>query len=230
MVIKFINKYCNLKLKVYILGWEIWYGSGDGFIFDHQIKSPTGNDNLILGQSLFIDFQLEGKLSQLVPACFDRECRNSSILIPDSHSYTDLEINFKDQDNVQWGFLEPTHRDFYRKTIILRGGDFNMDGYVDIIITLKNNKGKMQTFWLENVKKNNHAVLRRTFEARWEMDLGENTIMGSFYDFYQDGIPDLILLQQQKKTFKPLAFRNALDYDANFLKVSSQFRSLNIFK
>lgn len=207
----------------FLLGWEIWHGVEDSefkFNFSHQIKAPTGNNHMILGQSLFLDFQLEGSLSQLVPVCFDRVCQNSSILIPHSTDhYTDLEINFKDQENIQWGFLEPTDEDFYRKTIILRGGDYNVDGYIDLIVTLRNSKGIIKTFWLENVKKNNHASLKRTFEVRWDVKFGENTIMGSFYDFYQDGIPDVILLQKQKDTYMPLAFRNTLDYDANFLKV-----------
>lgn len=195
--------------------------SSHTFIFSHQIKAITGNDNLILGQSLFVDFQLEGSLSQIVPVCFDQVCRNSSIMMLNSTDhYIDLEINFKDPENIQWEFLQPTVNDFYRKTIILRGGDYNVDGYVDLIITLKDNKGIIRTFWLENVKKNNHATLKRSFEVRWDVKFGgENTIMGSFYDFYQDGIPDVILLQKQSETYKPLAFRNTLDYDANFLKV-----------
>jgi integrin alpha FG-GAP repeat containing protein 1 len=40
-----------------------------------------------------------------------------------------------------------------------------------------------------------------------------------FLSFYQDGILDVIMLQKNGDKYKPLAFRNTLDYDANFVKV-----------
>ena len=47
------------------------------------------------------------------------------------------------------------------------------------------------------------------------------TAMAVFYDFYQDGILDVILVELEKSTntYRTAAFKNSLDYDANFVKV-----------
>ena len=81
----------------------------------------------------------------------------------------------------------------------------------------------MQTFFLENVPCHKRTCngMTRTFDVRWKAlrPFGNGTIMGSFYDFYQDGILDVIMLQKIGTNIKPVAFRNNLDYDANFVKV-----------
>lgn len=43
--------------------------------------------------------------------------------------------------------------------------------------------------------------------------------MAAFFDFYQDGILDCILVTYNGKQYQAGAFKNSLDYDANFIKV-----------
>jgi hypothetical protein len=111
------------------------------------------------------------------------------------------------------------------ETITLRGGDFNMDGYPDLIVTLIKTSGnkQTQTFLLENVPcvSRTCGLLTRTFSVKWKalMPFTNGTVMGSFYDFYQDGILDVVLVEKKDDKYRPLAFRNTLDYDANFVKV-----------
>lgn len=99
-----------------------------------------------------------------------------------------------------------------------------MDGYPDLLITLKNvaNSNRIQTFLLENVPCTVLCKpLSRTFEVKWDAlsPMGNNTVAGTFYDFYQDGVLDVMLIEKVGKKYRPLAFRNTLDYDANFVKV-----------
>lgn len=212
---------------------EIWLASEEGdergqrFHYNRTIHyDPQGSSNKFYGQSIFMDIELNGNLNQLLPVCHDSKCKNSTIWVQSGEHYRDLNINFFQDDNkTQWGFLVPNHRKFYSQAITLRAGDFNNDGFPDLLVTLQKNEGStIQTFLMENIKDVNGKPsdhFKRTFAVRWNalMPFGENTVMGSFYDFYQDGILDVILLQKNGDKYKPLAFRNTLDYDANFVKV-----------
>lgn len=143
-----------------------------------------------------------------------------------SNGWHNLRVNFRDSNNVQWGFVKPNgHR--YTETITLRGGDFNMDGYPDLLATLQHSKGEhVQSFLLQNVACNNCADFNRTYEVKWQAlnPFYNETVMAVFYDFYQDGILDAILVDYDKnaktdKMYRTAAFKNSLDYDANFVKV-----------
>lgn len=212
---------------------EIWLATeqpNQRFEYNRTIRyDAPGSENKHYGQSIFLDMELNGNLNQLIPVCHDKDCKNSTIWIHTGEHYHDLNVNFYQDDNkTQWGFLAPNKEEFYKRTITLRTGDFNNDGFPDLLATLEKKIGTrdppIQTFLLENIKDVNAKAtdsFKRTFAVRWNAlsPFGDNTIMGSFYDFYQDGILDVILLQKNGNKFKPLAFRNTLDYDANFVKV-----------
>lgn len=176
--------------------YEVWYGrNGDqkeDFTFNHTIDTTiVGSDNT-LGQAVFADFELEGVENIILPVCFQKDCSNSTILVHDGLHFRDVHVSFKDPQAVSWGFVPPIEDDVYLKTITARSGDFNMDGYPDLIMTLQTLTGpkRMQTFLLENVPcKMCNPPLKRTFEVKWNAlnPLGEDTVAGAFYDFYQDG-------------------------------------------
>lgn len=210
--------------------FEVWHGvnrpkhsvnSVEPFVFSHRVELPKGNYHKHVGQSLFLDFELSGELNQLLPICFDTKCQNSSLLIHSGKRFHDLQINFKDLSNNMWGFVPPEIDHLYLNAITLRGGDFNMDGYPDLLLTLKQHNGQPQTFLMENIPcKRNCGALTRTFEIQWRAlsPFANGTVAGAFYDFYQDGILDVILVEQTLDRFRMVAFRNLLDYDANFVK------------
>uniref|UniRef100_A0A1I8M5B7 T-cell immunomodulatory protein TIP C2 domain-containing protein n=1 Tax=Musca domestica TaxID=7370 RepID=A0A1I8M5B7_MUSDO len=208
--------------------YEIWYGkANEDFAFNHTIDISIVGSDYTLGQAVFADFELEGVENIILPVCFHRkDCSNSTILVHDGTNFRDIHVNFKDPQAVMWGFVPPIEDDVYLKTITARSGDFNMDGYPDLIMTLQTLTGptkRMQTFLLENVPcLMCNPPLKRTFEVKWNAlnPMGNDTVAGAFYDFYQDGVLDIILIEKNKKgQYKPLAFRNTLDYDANFVKV-----------
>lgn len=205
--------------------FEIWLGTKQGFEWDRDVMLPynISRDNNFrgnLGQTLYLDVELTGKMDLLLPLCFDEHCTNCTIMMH-SNGWHDLQINFRDTNNVLWGFVKPDgHR--YTDTITLRGGDFNMDGYPDLLATLSSRKSR-QSFLLENVACDSCVGFSRKFEIRWQAlnPFYNETAMAVFYDFYQDGILDVILVNVDKSanTYRTAAFKNSLDYDANFVKV-----------
>ncbi|XP_034176224.2 T-cell immunomodulatory protein [Osmia lignaria lignaria] len=206
--------------------FEIWLGTEQGFRFHETIPFPY-NISLPhfegkLGQALYLDVELTGKMDLLLPLCFDEECTNSTIMMY-SDKWYNLQVNFRDGNNALWGFVKPDgHR--YTDTITLRGGDFNMDGYPDLLATLKSTVSKQKrSYLLENVACYSCVGFTRKFQVKWQAlnPFHNETAMAVFYDFYQDGILDVILVEAGKSnnTYSTAAFKNSLDYDANFVKV-----------
>lgn len=212
--------------------YEIWYGINEkngqeNFSYQHSITYElVGTNDYVVGQAVFMDFELRGVQNIVVPFCVQENCKNSTIFVHDGHMFYDVHVNFKDPHGVTWAFVPPDPNDVYLKTITARSGDFNLDGYPDLLVTLQPlsvAKPVMQTFLLENIAcKTCSKKFKRTFEVHWSAltPMGNNTVAGAFYDFYQDGVLDVILMEkQQNGNYRPLAFRNTLDYDANFVKV-----------
>jgi len=205
-------------------GYEIWHGVLDdsefGFKFNNTIKLPE--HGYTYGQSIFTDFELKGKFDQIVPVCWDKACHNSSLMVSAVNEFKLLTIAMKDNHNTNWFFARPDRSDVYANTIPLRVGDFNLDGYPDLLVTLENYSGMKQTFLFQNIECERYCNgISRTFEVKWTAlsPFGPGSVMGSFYDFYQDGTLDVILIEKYGETYRPFAFRNSLDYDANFVKV-----------
>lgn len=187
--------------------FEIWYGRQnttvvEDFTYNHTIKLDIVGDNVIMGQALFADFDLDGIEDLLLPICF-KQCTNSTILVYDGHRrisdignvsnpFHDIQVDFKDNHGDVWSFVKPQEDDAYLKTITAHSGDFNMDGYPDLLMTLTSlSKPQLiQTFLLENVPCTICKIpFKRSFEVKWNAlnPLGNNTVAGAFYDFYQDG-------------------------------------------
>ena len=210
-------------------GFEIWKGveAETDFKFDKEIEYPT--DVALVGQSLYMDVEQKGVINLVLPVCQQDNCVGSSSILVYTDTFRNLHIDLKDPENKLWGFVSPKGASvevFGRETITLRGGDYNMDGYPDLIATLVNANGDYQTVLLENVPCTGpscqNPAMSRTFSVQWYALLpeGKKTIMGAFYDFYQDGILDVVLVQMDDTNkFKTVAHRNALDYDSNFVKV-----------
>lgn len=210
--------------------FEIWHGCEmEGFEFSRKIKLPIGTYSKIIGQTLFMDIELNGNISQVQPICFDDKCQNATILVHAGNEFHNLNINFVDPNNVQWGFIVPDAQQPYLNAITMHSGDFNMDGYPDLLVTLKKiTGGQPQTFFMKNVPCASRACgpLSRKFDVQWSdlAPFSNGTITGAFYDFYQDGILDVLMVERNMNVgsvdeYRLVAFRNTLDYDANFVKV-----------
>ncbi|XP_065155827.1 T-cell immunomodulatory protein [Atheta coriaria] len=199
--------------------FEVWLGQEKKeFIYNSTIPHPDGQ---YIGQSLFLDVELRGRMDLVTPVCQDYDCKGSALLVYADNKWHDLQINLKDMHNNNWKFYKQGSK--YVNTVTLRSGDFNMDGYPDLLATLSQLvDGEPQTFMLENVPcETGCGNFTRTYQVRWNAlsPFKSGTVMGTYFDFYQDGILDVILVQKNGSAYKAAAFKNSLDYDANFVKV-----------
>lgn len=209
--------------------FEIWHGreeSNPKFVYSSSIQLPTNpnkNEAQVIGQSIFIDVELKGKVDLVTPVCYDWDCKSSALLLysKEKEDWISMQVNFKDDNTNLWKFYH--HEDTtYTNVITLRSGDFNMDGYPDILATLcPVQGGNPQAFLLENVPCQTCGILNRTYAIRWNSlnPFKNGTVMAAFFDFYQDGILDCVMVTFDGKQYKSAAFKNSLDYDANFIKV-----------
>lgn len=192
--------------------------------FSLQQLMPVGPPVNNVGQSSFVDFDGDGAQDQLLPVCLDAKCQRSAIYIAKSEHTEWLPVltDFRQKDTV-WTF--PLGKP--GQPLTLRFGDYNLDGFPDAVAVLSNSSSSVQrAFLLENVPCDNSSCqsVGRMFRIHWdqpELAAIPRTIMAMFFDIYEDGILDILVLNQVdgKKDLMIHALKNNFDADAYFVKV-----------
>nr|CAG4642400.1 EOG090X03KG [Evadne anonyx] len=200
--------------------FEFWRYTASGFELNRTIDLPV-KDAHFMGQSVFVDVNFNGYLEHLVPVCVDKHCRNSSLYLYSAADERWLSIEC---DLNEWSFVRPypTGDNIYAETITARAGDVNLDGYPDLLMTLTHG-GKKRAVLLENLPSSAKTYSRK-FVAKWSvLSQWNDTLMATFYDIQQKGVLDVLMVQQQRVNGQlqmiMSAYKNDLDYDANFIKV-----------
>uniref|UniRef100_A0A8C4F4K2 Integrin alpha FG-GAP repeat containing 1 n=1 Tax=Dicentrarchus labrax TaxID=13489 RepID=A0A8C4F4K2_DICLA len=192
--------------------------------FSEHTAYSSGNLSKIVGQSSFVDFDGDGYQDHLLPVCLDDGCKNSTIYLAKSGSkeWVSVLSDFQRRETV-WSFVPAKPS----QPLALHLGDYNLDGFPDALVVLRNTSGSgQQAFLLENVPCNSascHSV-GRMFHIHWDQsDLGaiQNAVMATFFDIYEDGILDMLVLSQKegKKDLIIHALKNNFEADAYFVKV-----------
>lgn len=203
--------------------FEIWLWNKTEKQFKYDVQNrvhiPNSDNVKHVGQSLFLDIELKGKMDHILPVCFNDNCSNSTIFVYSDGNWHNLRTTFFD-GTTSWGFVPPKKGELFLEAITLRGGDFNMDGFPDLLATLQHDNVR-KTFLLDNVEcATNCKEFSRKYVVNWHAldPYNNNSRMGVFYDFLQDGVLDIIFVHDDP-VLRVSAFKNSLDYDANFVKV-----------
>uniref|UniRef100_A0A672S535 Integrin alpha FG-GAP repeat containing 1 n=1 Tax=Sinocyclocheilus grahami TaxID=75366 RepID=A0A672S535_SINGR len=186
-----------------------------------SVKAPENAKKV--GQSAFVDFDGDGSQDHLLPVCMDTECERSAIYLakPGEKEWVPVLTDFRRKDSV-WGFVSSDI------PITLHLGDYNMDGFPDALVILRNTSAstQQQAFLLENVACNNASCRQagRMFRVHWEQsDLSAipKAVVATFFDIYEDGILDMIVLSkvEGKEELVIHALKNNFEADAYFVKV-----------
>ncbi|XP_044050663.1 T-cell immunomodulatory protein [Siniperca chuatsi] len=177
-----------------------------------------------VGQSSLVDFDGDGCQDHLLPVCLDDACHRSGIYLAKSGSKEWVQVlsDFQWKETV-WSFVpgKPS------QPLALHIGDYNLDGFPDALVVLRNTSSSVQqAFLLENVPCNSATCrsVGRMFHIHWDQsDLGaiQNAVMATFFDIYEDGILDMLVLSQAegKNDMIIHALKNNFEADAYFVKV-----------
>ncbi|KAL3065997.1 hypothetical protein OYC64_016020 [Pagothenia borchgrevinki] len=203
--------------------FETWINKDGNFTRVDDVL-PAEPPNKTVGQSSFADFDGDGYQDHLLPVCSDLACQRSAIYMAKSGSkeWVPVLSDFKSKDTV-WSFVPQKAG----QPMALHFGDYNLDGFPDALVVLRNTTGSgQQAFLLENVPCNSPGCqsVGRMFEVQWDQsDLGaiQNAVMATFFDIYEDGILDMLVLSQAegKSDLIIHALKNNFESDAYFVKV-----------
>ncbi|XP_030582043.1 T-cell immunomodulatory protein [Archocentrus centrarchus] len=202
--------------------FETWINKDGNFTKTQVLSRPA--DVHHNGQSAFVDFDGDGYQDHLLPACLDENCQLSAIYLAKSGSKEWIKVlsDFKRKETV-WGFVPGISS----QPLTLHLGDYNLDGFPDALVVLRNTSGSdQQAFLLENVPCNldTCSSVGRMFHIHWDQsDLGaiQNAVMATFFDIYEDGILDMLVQSQAegKNDLRIHALKNNFEADAYFVKV-----------
>ncbi|XP_072278564.1 T-cell immunomodulatory protein [Pyxicephalus adspersus] len=203
--------------------FETWENQGGNFSgFTSIVTKPK--DAIVVGQSVFADFDGDGQQDHLLPACEDDKCLKSVIYLMKhgSTQWVPVLQNFTN-GNTRWAFIPQTSSLTQSFPITLHIGDYNIDGYPDALAILHNTSGSnQQAFLLENVPCKN-STCSRVFEVHWELsDLNQikDAVVATFFDIYEDGILDIIVLSKGSSNDNSIhILQNNFEADAYFVKV-----------
>lgn len=204
--------------------YEVWTTFNGDYKLNRTIDIPKGLK--FVGQTSFADLNLDGFIEAVIPACNDLKCKTSYLAIYDftKSSWKLLDVEFADKAGNAWTFPSDSQTYRFLDTVTLRVGDFNLDGYPDILVTLQDSSSlKHRVILMENVKcAESSCNYPRKFVNQWDLfkDFGE-TVMGTFCDFQEDGTLDVLLVQKADDgKYYVNVYKDAVEYDAVFVKVS----------
>ncbi|XP_037339635.2 T-cell immunomodulatory protein [Pungitius pungitius] len=202
--------------------FETWI-SKDGN-FTREEVMPSDPPAQIIGQSSFVDFDGDGYQDHLLPVCLDATCQSGAIYMVKSGSKEWVPVlpDFHGRGTT-WSFVLGKHS----QPLALHFGDYNLDGFPDALVVLRNTSGSgQQAFLLENVPCNDASCYHagRMFQILWDQsDLGaiQNAVMATFFDIYEDGILDMLVLSKAEDKHDLIihALKNNYEADAYFVKV-----------
>lgn len=195
---------------------------------------PGGSDQMAhYGQSLFADFDSDGTMEHLLPACKDQECTDSVVFIYKDNKWNEVNIDFG-----SYGFIPPNANDeFWNKgaAMSVKAGDYDLNGYLDLLMVLRDNNGTRadkSAILMKNVNGDVGNTRSPTFSRAFKIDNHmtslfsyTNVVQVSFFDLYDDGYLDVLLTLREpdattgETTYKLVAFRNEYFDDVYFIKM-----------
>ncbi|GAB6026745.1 hypothetical protein CHUAL_013251 [Chamberlinius hualienensis] len=206
------------------VGYEVWYRKDGSLVYNESLSYKKPEKAVIIGQSIFVDPDLDGTMNHILPVCYDSDCLNSSILIWDNKTWKSISWPFNYNGSI-WGFIPPSQSSAsFQKTINLRVGDYDLDGYPDFLAVLKSNSNTEthKAFIIQNVPCNG-CNFGRGFEIVTDSPVlsgFNNVVLAAFYDIYEDGTLDILLVTKLGvNMWSVVALQSNYDSNACFMKV-----------
>ncbi|KAG7261332.1 hypothetical protein CRUP_022502 [Coryphaenoides rupestris] len=164
-------------------------------IIDWRVALSPPINMRIPHSNAFIDVNMDftadgdGHQDHLLPVCLDDACQSSAIYLAGQvyKGWNTVLSDFQQRD-TKWGFVPGVPG----RPMTLHLGDYNMDGFPDALVILRNgSNGAQQAFLLENVPCTNAScqAVGRTFLVHWdqsELASVHQAAVATFFDIYED--------------------------------------------
>lgn len=196
---------------------EQWFWEEGGFIWNKTLTIP--DSAVVIGQATFVNIDGDNFIDLVLPVCEDQLCLKSKIYVYAKDMWHKLPINFG-----TYRFVKPSQSvsKMIAPPITLRAGDYNLDGYPDLLAIMSNPNHTQRAFLFQNIPYN-FENYTRSFKIVWPAAftyLKDSTLLAAFFDVDENGILDVILTSHLGNDGTKLhVFKNKFLEDAYFLKV-----------
>jgi integrin alpha FG-GAP repeat containing protein 1 len=173
------------------------------------------------GSGVVADFDADGSVDILIPVCREKQCYHVEYILIYSRNkgWVWFQIDMKDSTLMA---------DLERNEPVFRVGDFTLDGYPDLIATVRTSNTVMPVIF-ENVEYNNPNFSRKfemmTSQKQPQLiiptEMAEGRIkMSAFFDLKEDGTLDILVEYNDSNNNRKFNFIRCDDKgDTTFLKV-----------
>ena len=224
-----------------VTGLELHAGEEEGLEYSCTVPWPDMNGCNVdhcVGQPAFLDFSLTGSLDMVLPVCFDIKCSNSSLYLipvselaacPQTWTWRPMSLDLTPDRRFM-----PTNSEKSPLSLMTpRVGDVDLDGFPDLLMTVYNVSsgpdGAGEVELLLNVPCEGmtgcHQSDQHYYWRQFQLQPGYTAgvgpaVTGAFFDLYEDGRMDLMVVHQEEDNYKVTAYVNTTqDSDAYFMKV-----------
>lgn len=205
---------------------EYWFNKG-GFSQENTvfIQYPD-TSRFELGQSTFIDLNIDGCIEHVLPVCethfFRTKCDPQILWFSNNKKEWVSISDFNDSSNQTNVYFHPIESAYkFNLPITLRSGDFDGDGYVDLLTVMTDTNGKTKVVLLKNIK-DDSSPSGRKFIYFWSSEklISEDVELASFLDLQENGKLDIIMTVRDSKGGYNIKFiRNTFMENSCFVKV-----------
>jgi len=201
---------------------ELWKNMGTDKVIEQKFKNvktisyPMNctTKKCEIGQFAFADFNLDGKLDVVIPICpdGDSQCSDSKIFFatienlwkkPSVDAFKEMTIDLRTH---RFDFeKDEEEKDLIYSAMTPRIGDIDLDGYPDLLVRVKDPSSlKIKThlllnFAVDHENEMRKSDLKRGFVLQEEVmptESDSTMVMATFYDLYENGNEDIILVQK----------------------------------
>eukprot|EP00300_Choanocystis_sp_HF-7_P011891 c17656_g1_i2.p1 GENE.c17656_g1_i2~~c17656_g1_i2.p1 ORF type:complete len:523 (+),score=103.71 c17656_g1_i2:24-1592(+) len=202
-----------------------------------------------MGQPTVVDFDFDGTLDLIFPRCNPEDCSNeisvrmyansqmslcgrlgstSGCRSTNNLCQVDNEFSFAPFDDETAGVLVNLRPFGVRHflglphTNMLRTGDFNLDGFADVLVTYLDADGANRLLLLRNVEQDGSRTFEPAEHGVQDLEQLTGVFAAAFVDFGETGSSDILAMTQDNSgTNRIHTLANNLFVDAFFLKIMS---------
>nr|KAI8762584.1 T-cell immunomodulatory protein-like; partial [Biomphalaria glabrata] len=223
---------CVVSMNQQVVSFELWFNRKGNLTLSHNISAPP--ELKVVGQASFVDLNANHEINIILPGCLDEACTKSAIFVlpfnasseqTTESTWLNLDVEFTTSNNNKVTSFPVSVNPISGITlpIMLRFGDFNLDGYPDAVAILSDSKSpsNKSAYILYNEPCKTCHGFSRTLAIDFGHPLEQNSpTLVAFFDLMENGVLDILLSEVKSDGTSVIrAIEQDFTGDASFLKV-----------